>query len=346
MTKKNTTIYDIAEYLGISPATVSRAINNDVKISNNTIAKVRNAMQYMGYVPKPAHQRQGRRAFKHIRQKASCSKIIFLHKGIHSVQGDSMQFMEQYLHERAYSFEYKNYSPNVSIDSADGIILDFVVDDKYLTKLLRQKPTVQMFGHPGSTEIFWDQVTYDNSRVGAIAANYLLSQGHDVFAAFYPTNKVAKMRSNSFIKTVLRAKKRVKTYLHPGFDFDIELLEQQVHEISSLKSKPTGLFAFNDMMAISLHGCLLKAGIIPGKNVEIVACDNERNILSTINPRPATIEIHPTQIAKRTIEQLIWRLKNPYEQPVSIIIEPELIKKNKLNKEIGHEKTTQQFYTH
>ena len=328
MTKNNTTIYDIAKYLEISPATVSRAINNDIKISNNTIAKVRNAMRYLGYVPKPAHQRQGRRSIGNIRRHISRSKVIFMHKGLHGIMGNSVQLIEQYLSELGYAFEYKNYSPNISIDSADAVILDFEVKDKHLTKILRQKNTVQMFGHPDASEIFWDQITYDNSRVGVIAANYLLSQGHDVFAAFYPTNKVAQMRASSFIKTILDAKKRVKTYPHPGFDFDIELLEEQINQISSLIKKPTGLFTFNDIMAVSLHGCLLKAGMIPGRDVEIVACDNNRNILSAINPRPATIEIHPVQIAKRTIEQLIWRSKNPYEQPVSIIIEPELVNNN------------------
>ena len=286
-------------------------------------------MKYLGYVPKPAHQRQGRRNSKLRRQQASRSKIVFLHNGIDGIHNNTMHHIEQYLNEIGYSFEYKNYSPNVSIDNADGVILDFVLNDKNLSKVLRPKNTIQMFGHPGSTEIFWDQVTYDNSRVGAIAANYLISRGHDVLVAFYPTNEVAQMRAESFIKTALAAKKRVKTYLHPGFDFDVELLEKQVEEISSLRSKPTGLFAFNDMIAVSLHGCLLKAGLIPGNDVEIIACDNNRDILSTINPRPATIEIHPAQIAKRTVEQLLWRFKNPYEQPATTIIEPELIESSK-----------------
>ena len=339
MTKKNTTIYDIAKYLELSPATVSRAINNDAKISNNTISKVRSAMKNLGYVPKPAHQRQGRRNLKSINTKRSCPKIVFLHKGLHGIQGNTMHHIEQQLNEIGYSFGYKNYYPHVSIDSADGVILDFVAKDKHLIKFLRQKNTIQMFGHPNASEIFWDQVTYDNSRVGAIAANYLLSQGHDILAAFYPTNKVAKMRADSFIKTLLDAKKRVKTYPHPGFDFDVELLEEQVNQISSLITKPTGFFAFNDMMAVSLHSCLLKVGLVSGKDVEIVACDNDRNILSAINPRPVTIEIHPTQIAKRTIEQLIWRFKNPYEQPVSIIIEPELVTNNKpIKQEMKNEK--------
>ena len=329
MIKKSTTIYDIAEYLKLSPATVSRAINNDARISNKTISKVRNAMKSLDYTPKPTYQRQGRRNLKSIRKPHDAPHIIFFHKGIFDLKQQTIQFIEKYLIEHGYSVEYKRYSSSTSIKNADGVILDFAVHDKELKKALRQKATIQVFGHPGAAEIFWDQVTYDNSRVGAIAANYLIARGHDVLVAFYPTNEVAQMRAESFIKTALAAKKRVKTYLHPGFDFDVELLEKQVEEISSLRSKPTGLFAFNDMIAVSLHGCLLKAGLIPGVDVEIIACDNNRDILSTINPRPATIEIHPAQIAKRTVEQLHWRFKNPYEQPATTIIEPKLIESSK-----------------
>jgi DNA-binding LacI/PurR family transcriptional regulator len=329
MLKKSTTIYDIAEYLKLSPSTISRAINNDVRISNATMAKVRSAMNMLDYVPKPLHQRQGRRVHGIIRNGVKAKKIIFISRSSNSgITHSIMQLVERKLARQGCSFEHLNDSSfsRKKIESADGVILDFMVDDKQLRKILRTKATVEILGHPNMPEIFWDHVTYDNSRVGTIAANYLLAQGHDILAAFYPTNEVARMRSTSFIATALQNKARVKTYPHPEYDFDVELLEQQVEEMNRLKSKPTGLFAFNDLLAVSLHSCLLKVGIVPGKDAEIIACDNDRDILKAINPRPVTIEIHPMQIAKRALEQLFWRFENPYEQPATVIVEPELIK--------------------
>ncbi len=328
MTKNSTTIYDIARHLDLSPATVSRAINNDVKISNATIMKVRSAMQTLGYEPKPVHQRQGRRSNGRA-HKLSCPNIVFLHNRTYTTWTDVFPAMGEFLTRMDYTFENRYYSPNLSLDNADGIILDFTVTDKHLLKLLRKKITVQMFGNPGQSDILWDQITYDNSRVGVIAAKYLLEQGHEIMAAFYPSNKVARTRAEAFIKTVRDANKRVKTYEHPGLEIDVELLGEQVMQIDSLIAKPTGLFAFNDITAVSLYNCLLKSIWGQGREVEIIACDNNHEILSAVHPRPASIEIHPRQIAKRAIEQLVWRMNNPFDQPITIIVEPELIKNNK-----------------
>ena len=49
MTKKNTTIYDISKKLNVSVATVSRALNNHPRISQETKALVMAAAKEMNY---------------------------------------------------------------------------------------------------------------------------------------------------------------------------------------------------------------------------------------------------------------------------------------------------------
>lgn len=46
---KEITIYDIAEALKVSPSTVSRALNNEVSISDKTKSKIRTKAREMGY---------------------------------------------------------------------------------------------------------------------------------------------------------------------------------------------------------------------------------------------------------------------------------------------------------
>ncbi len=49
--EKNVTVIDIANYLNLSPSTVSRALNNNPKISQKTKEKVWEAAKKMGYTP-------------------------------------------------------------------------------------------------------------------------------------------------------------------------------------------------------------------------------------------------------------------------------------------------------
>ena len=50
---KEITIYDIADQLGVSPATVSRALNDNPSISISTRKKVNSLAEKLGYRHKP-----------------------------------------------------------------------------------------------------------------------------------------------------------------------------------------------------------------------------------------------------------------------------------------------------
>ena len=69
--KDNVTIQDIALAAGVSAATVSRVNNNHPKISPETVRKVREAAQRLGFQLRPFHTRQNHtvtRRPKHYRQ--------------------------------------------------------------------------------------------------------------------------------------------------------------------------------------------------------------------------------------------------------------------------------------
>jgi LacI family transcriptional regulator len=85
------------------------------------------------------------------------------------------------------------------------------------------------------------------------------------------------------------------------------------------------VFAFSDMLVSAIYPLMLMKGLIPGKDMELVSCNNETAYLINMNPKPVEIDIHTEKIGYKAVEQLLWRIKNPTEPRVKSIMEPAII---------------------
>ena len=57
--RKNVTIYDVAEQTGLSTATISNIINQKGRYSEKTVERVQEAIRRLGYVPNLHARRLG-----------------------------------------------------------------------------------------------------------------------------------------------------------------------------------------------------------------------------------------------------------------------------------------------
>ena len=57
------TIYEVSKLAGVSLATVSRVMNNNARVSDNTKKKVVDAMKTLGYLPNATAQSLALRIF-------------------------------------------------------------------------------------------------------------------------------------------------------------------------------------------------------------------------------------------------------------------------------------------
>jgi DNA-binding LacI/PurR family transcriptional regulator len=84
-------------------------------------------------------------------------------------------------------------------------------------------------------------------------------------------------------------------------------------------------FCHMDELAVALYSGLYRNGIHPGRDVEIVSCNNERPLIQGLEPAPAEIDIHAEMVGRRAVEQLLWRLENLTASYARIELEPELV---------------------
>jgi hypothetical protein len=56
-----------------------------------------------------------------------------------------------------------------------------------------------------------------------------------------------------------------------------------------------------------------------------VSCDNARDLLTLMHPRPPSIDINTQTIARLAVERLFWRMKNGLSSPsVTVTVSPTL----------------------
>jgi DNA-binding LacI/PurR family transcriptional regulator len=65
---------------------------------------------------------------------------------------------------------------------------------------------------------------------------------------------------------------------------------------------------------------------MPGRDIDVISCNNEMSYLVGLDPRPATIDIGAETIGRRSVEQLLRRIKHPEElRQVQIAVTPMLV---------------------
>jgi DNA-binding LacI/PurR family transcriptional regulator len=81
----------------------------------------------------------------------------------------------------------------------------------------------------------------------------------------------------------------------------------------------------NDHITNALYPLLTKRGTKPGKDIHIISCNADQLFLTPLHPRPASIDIHPAEIGRRGVDQLLWRMENKDDAPSTILIRPRLV---------------------
>jgi DNA-binding LacI/PurR family transcriptional regulator len=106
-----------------------------------------------------------------------------------------------------------------------------------------------------------------------------------------------------------------------------EILEKAWRTVS--QTAIDGLFLYSDQIANAIYPLLSRQGVRPDEDLQIISCNAEELFLSTLHPRPATIDIHPMEMGVRAVETIWWRLQNPLASPTVVVIRPKLVRGEK-----------------
>jgi DNA-binding LacI/PurR family transcriptional regulator len=331
----------VAQAAKVSYATAWRIINNQPCSSEQAVTAVREAMGQLGYEPTNG-KRRGRRAKVADGIRTHNIALLHLREGT-SMSTSVLSRVQRSLAERNLNLIFAHCSGPESLPQAvragnvDGILGYGQFPTEAMTPELQRIPAVWMMSRDDANLDPWgDRVKTDHQVIGQLAAQYLMQRGHRNLAFLNPDTQftIYQQRLGGFHATTLAAGVSPQVYESAGTsDIDLEA-ERLVEQYLAASPRPTGVFVPVDRVTLRVYQHMERRGIAPGKDVEIVSCDNERELLTLMRPAPPSIDLNRQTIARLAVERLLWRMKNGVSSPrVVITVTPTLVQQGVMARE-------------
>lgn len=338
--KKEITIYDIAQRLSLSTATVSRGLQEHPAISKITRKKIQDAAKEMGY-------RHNNFASNLRRQKTNTIGII-VHELNSNFITSVLAGIEKVSTESGYDLIITHSSESFKKETAnvlnlfhkrvDGIIASLSFDTKGLDHF-------QPFFNKHIPVIFFDRVeensdnakvVIDNYKNGYQATQHLIEQGCKRIVIV-----TANLNRNVYAQ---RFKGYKDALFDNGITFDENLVlikdlsekcgREAALQILEMKPMPDAAFITNDFSAAVCMQTLKEHGVRIPEDIAIVGFNNDA-ISKIVEPQLTTINYPGIDIGEIAARNLIAHLKGKIKitQTNTIIVKSELIiRKSSLRK--------------
>jgi LacI family transcriptional regulator len=347
------TLYDVASRAGVSIATVSRVLHGQEPVRETTRARVRAAIEELGYVPDGAAQSLARS------RKDVIGLVCVEHTGLkpnqYDVESMSLLFydevmrgVEARIRERSWSllitFLRENEKSGTTLPEdgpvhhrllalsgkVDGLLIgEGVVPPGVLTKLDRRVPVVVVAGDTAQRGV--DVVAADNwSGAYALVEHLVAVHGrrrlfHVDGPATAPDAVARRQAMQAVIAahpgTVLAGAYRGRFTVHSGQEAAMRLLADTRAVGRPL---PEAIVCANDQMAIGVVRTFAAHGIRVPAEVAVVGFDDIFPA-SLTDPPLTTVHQPMRKIGERGCDRLIERITDPSLRPKVQVLPAELV---------------------
>ena len=329
--KRQVTIKDIAEKLGISPSTVSRSLKDHPDISVKTRNAVKELAKLLGYKPNliALNLKNSRtNTIGLIVPEIEHHFFSTIINGIEEVAYQNNYNVIIVQSNESYLREVLN-SQTLLGNRVDGMLVSFSKETKdfsHFQQIIDNEIPI-VFYDRAIDDLQADVVVVDDYTGAYDAVNHLISRGCKR-VAFY-----------SAPQHLILGQDRLKGYIaalkHHGITYDKNLVyscdtfEAAIKISQSVLKKvdrPDGIFAVNDLTALGVIKTAKNLGISIPEELKIVGFENSRN--STIcEPELTSVDQFGYLLGKKAMTMLLNRIKNegsPYT-PAKHVIKTKLI---------------------
>jgi LacI family transcriptional regulator len=330
--EKEITIYDIAARLGVSPATVSRALNNNVSISLTTRNKINALAEKLGYRHNTfASSLRLQRTYTIgvIVHELNSYFITSVLAGIESIATPAKYNLIIAHSAETLKLEVANAN-NLFHKRVDGVIASLSFDTEDLSHFrqfhARNVPIVffdRVFENGEGTKVI-----INNFQAGYDATAHLIQQGCKKIAHITSSLKrnVYAERMRGYKQALIEHKLHYEENMIIVDGFNEEDAIRSARRILSMNPLPDGIFITNDFCAAVVMQMLKDSGVKVPEDVAIIGFNND-SIGKVVSPKLTTINYPGFEMGQVAARNLINHLSGAWDINLtnSIIIKSELI---------------------
>ena len=333
-------IADIARKAKVSPATVSRVINQPHLVASDRLARVRSVMSASDYVPTPLHLRRSPKT-RHTTPKKIAVWFVGAKKNS-SFNWVQDQFLQtQHTHD-SRSLELSvlftdtpdDLPPTLTERQVDGVIIQGMEPSPACMAKLGDLPHVWFMTRRSQTYA-GDYVEPDNDANGRLAAIYLHERGHKSVAVIAADTGYSAVgwRVKSFVEKAKDLGLTVHSILgqsKPTSFLEIALVHEESDALAKrfhqTEPRPTGLYIPADHFCGSLFRSMRLAGLRSDRDFEAILGNYNPIIYHNLDHLPPALDINLPTLVSKVVDHLLWRIENPkIIGRVGITVAPTLI---------------------
>ena len=325
------TLADVAERAGVSRQTVSNAVNNPDLLRPDTLSRVQEAIDELGYSPN--------RAARNLRTRTS--HLIGL-RFTPAQEGTANALMDRFVHSLVETSSAAGYhvllfpgDPEDPLAGYDDLLRStavdaFVATDTYLGNpqaawLETRRAPFVAFGRP------WDNpdaghpwIDVDGAAGTELATCHLLERGHQRIAwigwrkdSWIGEDRRAgwsrALRDRGLATTGLAS--RVEDTVASGREASAVLLDE---------AQPSAFVCASDTLAMGVLHTLADRGLVPGRDIAVVGFDDSQ-VAQVVPPGLTSVRQPLEEAAVEIVKALEGLLSHPPDVGPGVLLAPELI---------------------
>lgn len=321
------TIKEIAAEAKVSIATVSRALNNDPRVTKERrtqISRIAKRLEYRPNLLARSFARQKSNLIGLILPEISDEFFTEVIKGV-----DEITFSQKFYTIVASSHKYESLKDEVITFIKNGLISGLVLlvsnlDDELVSILSRSHLPIVLINSNKKIRRF-DRIAIDDYQGAFSMTTYLIRKKNYDFLSHITgpiDNDDAVLRRNGFIDA---CKKYGAKYLIEKGDFSRESGFNACKILLKPANRPRVIFAANDWMAIGCYDYIKQINLKIPQDVGVVGFD-DIFVSQYLNPPLTTVHVNIEEVGRRAAELLLKKMQTTNNIPASVVhIPTELI---------------------
>ena len=309
-----TTIKEISKACGVSPATVSKALNGYSDVSEETKEKIQKAAEKLHYLPNAAARQLKTNTSRNIGvvykdttgsglSHQYFSAILDSAKAEAEKSGYDITFISE-------TIGYGSYLEHCRYRRCDGVL---IVSEDYaagqVDELLESSLPAVVIDYVTEEKT---GILSDNVDGGYRLTKYLIDKGHERIAFIHgELTSVTKKRLSGFHKALDEAGiDAPEEYLIEARYHDPDMTERATEQLLKLPNPPTAILFPDDFSYIGGRNALEKMGLSVPEDVSAVGYDGIY-LSQVIHPRLTTYRQNAAEIGRVSVKKLVEAIEAP-----------------------------------